>query len=151
MPEINGRTPTELAANRKVLYDSQGEDSTATCEMPAVHTGAAIGDTIGFGLILKRGARLLCPVTLSNGTGTAGSTLALGLRHPVTKVASDATALATATAIAVAATAQLNTGTKLINGQRFVLTEDSEIFGTVAGAAVPANQAIRAEVKYVQT
>lgn len=149
MPEINGRFPAEVAANRKVLVDSAGEISTAVCEMPLVHAGAAIADTIGFGHILKRGTRLLCPVTLSNGAGTAASTLAVGLRNPVTKVAIDATAILAATAITAAATAQINTGTKLTNGQRYVLDQDAEIYGTVAGAAIPANQAIRVEVPYI--
>jgi len=149
MAEINGRIPTELAANRKALYDSQAKSFTAICEMPAVHAGAAIADTIGFGVVLKKGARLLCPVTLSNGAGTASSTLAIGLRDPVTKVAIDATAILAATAINAAQITQANTGTKLTTGQRYVLLTDAEIYGTVAGAAVPANQAIRVEVTYL--
>lgn len=149
MAEINGRIPTELAAGRKALYDSQAKSFMAICEMPTTHAGASIADTIGFGVILKKGTRLLCPVTLSNGTGTASSTLAVGLRHPVTKVASDASAVLAATAISAAQTIQASTGTKLTAGQRYVLTEDSELFGTVAGAAIPANQAIRIEVAYV--
>lgn len=150
MAEVNGRFPAEVAAGRKVLYDTVGEKSVAVCEMPATHAGAAIADTIGFGIVLKKGARLLCPVTLSNGAGTAASTLAVGLRNPVTKVAIDATAILAATAINAAQSIQANTGTKLTNGQRYVLDQDAEIYGTVAGAAVPANQAIRVEVPFVQ-
>jgi len=149
MAEINGRAAAEAAAGRKILPDSQGESARAVCEMPAVHAGAAIADTIGFGVVLKRGTRLLCPVTLSNGAGTASSTLAVGLRNPVTKVAIDATAILAATAINAAQTIQANTGTKLTNGQRYVLDQDAEIYGTVAGAAIPANQAIRIEVPYI--
>jgi len=149
MAEISGRAATEIAAGRKVLPDTQGESARAVCEMPLVHAGAAIADTIGFGVILKKGTRLLCPVTLSNGAGTAASTLAVGLRHPVTKVAIDATAILAATAINAAQTVQANTGTKVTAGQRYVLDQDAEIYGTVAGAAVPANQAIRVEVPYI--
>lgn len=149
MAEVNGRIPTEVAANRKALYDSQSKSFTAVCEMPLVHAGAAIADTIGFGIVLKKGTRLLCPVTLSNSAGTASSTLAIGLRDPVTKVAIDATAILAATAINAAQTIQANTGTKVTAGQRYVLPQDAEIYGTVAGAAVPANQAIRVEVPYV--
>jgi hypothetical protein len=149
MPEINGRIPAELAANRKALIDSQGAVAYAVFEMPAVHSGAAIADTIGSGIVLKRGTRLLAGPTLSFSTGTASCTLAFGLRDATTKVAVDATAIAAATAVTTAATSQLNTGTKLTAGQRYVLPQDCEIYATVAGAAVAANQAIRLEVSYI--
>lgn len=149
MAEVNGRLPTEVAAGRKVMMDTQARSFVAVAEMPLVHAGAAIADTIGFGLILKKGYRLLCPVTLSNGVGTASSTLAIGLRDPVTKVAIDATAIMAATSVAAAATAQVNTGTKLAAGLRYVLPSDAEVYGTVAGAAIPANQAIRVEIPYI--
>lgn len=150
MAEVNGRLPTEVAAGRKVLYDTQGEKSVAVCEMPAAHAGASIADTIGFGVILKKGARLLAGPTMSNSAGNASCTLAIGLRNPVTKAVIDATAIMGATAITAAATAQVNTGTKISAGQRYVLLEDAELYGTVAGAAVAANQAIRVEVPYLQ-
>lgn len=149
MPEINGRIPAELALNRKALYDSQTAVAVAVFEMPLVHAGAAIADTIGSGIVLKKGARLLTPVTLSFSAGTASCTLAFGLRDATTKVAVDATALAAATAVTTAGTSQLNTGTKLTGGQRYVLPQDCEIYATVAGAAVAANQAIRLEVPYL--
>jgi hypothetical protein len=149
MAEVLGRIPTEIAANRKALYDSQGETSIAVFEMPTTHAGASIADTIGSGVILKKGTRLLAPVTLSFSAGTASCTLAVGLRSAATLTAIDATAIMAATAITSAATSQVNTGTKLTGGQRYVLLEDAEIYGTVAGAAVAANQAIRIEVPYV--
>lgn len=149
MPDINGRAAAEIAAGRKVLHDTVGVHGVAVCEMPAVHAGAQIADTIGFGVILKKGTRLLSAVTLSNGAGTASSTLAVGLRNPVTKVAIDATAILAATSIASAQTIQANTGTKITAGQRYVLDQDAEIFGTVAGAAIPANQVIRVEVPHI--
>lgn len=150
MAEVLGRIPTELAAGRKALYDSQMQSSVAVFEMPSTHAGAAIADTIGSGIVLKKGARLLAPVTLSNAAGTASCTLAVGLRDPVTKVAIDATAILAATAINAAQNIQATTGTKLTSGQRYVLTQDAEIYGTVAGAAIPANQAIRVEIPYLQ-
>lgn len=149
MAEVLGRGPTEFAAGRKLLFDSQVKSLIAVAEMPTTHAGANIGDTIAFGLVMKKGARLACPVTLSNGAGTASCTLAIGLRDATTKVAIDATAILAATAINAAQTIQANTGTKLTNGQRFVLAQDAEVYGTVAGAAIPANQAIRVEIPYL--
>ncbi len=150
MAEVNGRAAAEIAAGRRVEFDCNGEKSVAVFEMPAVHTGAAIGDTIGSGIILKRGTRLLAPVTISSAAGNASCTLAVGLRHPVTKVAIDATAIAAATSVAASATSQVNTGTKLTAGQRYALDQDAEIFATVAGAAVAANHAVRIEVPYIK-
>jgi len=149
MADVNGRVPAEIAAGRKALFDSQEKVSVAVCETPATFAEIAIADTIGFGLVLKKGSRLLCPVTLSFGTGTASCTLAVGLRNPVTKAAIDATAIMAATAITTAGTSQVNTGTKLTAGQRYVLDQDAEIYGTVAGAALAANQDVRIEVPYI--
>lgn len=150
MAEVNGRLVAEVAAGRKVLFDTQGESSVAVCELPLTHAAYQIADTIGFGIVLKKGARLLGPVTLSNNAGTASCTLAVGLRNPVTKAAIDATAILAATAINAAQTIQANTGTKINNGQRYVLDQDAEIYGTVAGAVVAIDQAVRVEVPYLQ-
>jgi hypothetical protein len=76
-------------------------------------------------------------------------TLAVGLRNAQTKAVIDATAIAAATAITTAATQQVNTGTKLTNGQRYVLDQDAEIYFTLAGATPTANAQIRVEVPYI--
>jgi hypothetical protein len=148
MADINGRAAAEFAAGRKVLADSQGDRSVAVCEMPTTYT-AAQNDTVGTGLILKKGARLLSGVTISNATNAASVTLAVGIRNALTKAAIDATAIAAATAITTAATAQVNTGTKITAGQRYVLDQDAEIYFTLAGGTPTANAAIRVEVPYI--
>jgi hypothetical protein len=148
MPDINGRGAAELAAGRKIGLESQGVHSVAVCEMPATYT-AANGDTVGSGIVLKKGSRLLCPVTISGNGNAASVTLAVGLRNAQTKAVIDATAIAAATAITTAATQQVNTGTKLTNGQRYVLDQDAEIYFTLAGATPTANAQIRVEVPYI--
>jgi hypothetical protein len=147
--EVNARIPTELAANRKALFDSQGKSFVAVAELPLTHAAYQIGDLIAYGIVLKKGTRLLAPVTLSNNAGTAACTLAVGLRNNLTKVAVDATAILAATAINAAQTIQANTGTKIAAGLRYVLTEDCEIYGTVAGAVLAIDQAVRLEVPYI--
>lgn len=149
MAEVNGRAATEIAAGRKVLFDSQGKTFRAVCELNLTHGTYAIADTIGFGIVLKKGTRLLGPIGFSNNAGTASSTLAVGLRNATTKVIVDATALATAVAVNAAQTVSLLTGTKIINGLRYVLDQDCEIYGTVAGAVIAVDQAIRIEVPYL--
>lgn len=148
MADINGRAAAEIAAGRKVLHDTVGVHKVAVAEMPAAYT-AAQNDTVGSGVILKKGTRLLSGVTISGGTNTASLTCAVGLRNPVTKVAIDATAIAAATAITTAATVQVNTGTKITAGQRYVLDQDAEIYFTLAGAAPTANIPLRVEVPHI--
>lgn len=148
MADINGRIPAEVAAGRKPMYDSQSKSFVAVAEMPLVYT-AAQNDTVATGVILKKGSRLLAPVTISGNTNTASLTLAVGIRDPLTKVAIDATALAAATAITTAATVQVNTGTKLTAGQRYVLPQDVEVYFTLAGAAPTASVPLRVEIPYI--
>jgi hypothetical protein len=149
MAEVNGRGATEIAAGRKLMTDSQGKDATAICELNLTHGQYSIADTIGYGIILKKGTRLRSGVILSNNAGTASCTLAIGLRNNVTKVAVDATAILAATAINASQTVMAFTGTKIAAGLRYVLDQDCEIYGTVAGAVVATDQAVRVEVPYI--
>lgn len=148
MAEILNRSATEFAAGRKVEFDTQGHESSVIVEMPTTWT-AGSGDTVATGLVLPKGTRLLSPVTVSNGTGTASQTLSVGLRNNKTKVVVDATAIVSAAAITTAGLAQVNTGTKLTAGQRYVLDQDCEIYMTLAAAVPTANQAIRVEIGYL--
>jgi hypothetical protein len=151
MPEISNITRTGLAITLGQMTNpvAQNRMRTAVFEMTPIYAAPLAGDTVGTGLVLAKGTRLLCPVTLSNAANTAGLTLALGLRDAVTKVAVDATAIMAATAITAAATAQVSTGTKVTNGQFYTLPQDCEIYGTLAGAGGTANAAIRAEIPYI--
>lgn len=150
MAEINvTRTRLSQIAGTKAPAAAHNGVRVAVIETPAAYAQPAQNDTAGTDIVLMKGSRLLLPVTLSNGAGTAASTLSIGLRNPVTKVAIDATAVLNAAAINAAQTAQFNTGTKCINGQTYLLTEDAELYWTFGGAAGLANQAIRAEVSYV--
>lgn len=148
MAEINGRGATEVAAGRKVLFDSQAQTSVAVCEMPTTWS-ASNGDTVATGIFLKKGSRLLGNVVASFGTGTASSTLSVGIRNRTTLTAVAAGGIVNGLAITTAATAAVNTGTLLITGQRYVLVEDCEIYFTFGGANPTANQAIRVEVPYI--
>lgn len=151
MAELSNITRTGAAITLGQMTNpvAQNRMRTSVFEMAPVYAATAIGDTVGTGLVLAKGTRLLCPVTLSNAANTAALTLALGLRDAVTKVAVDATAIMAATAITTAATAQVSTGTKLTAGQFYTLPQDCEIYGTLAGAAGTANSAIRAEIPYI--
>ena len=148
MAEILNRSATEFAAGRSVDFDTQGHLSMLVVEMPATWTAGA-SDTVATGLVLPKGTRLLSDVTVANGTGTASQTLTVGIRDNRTKVAVDASAIVAAAAITTAGVAQVNTGTKLTAGQRYVLTADCEVYMTFSAHTPTANQAIRVEIPYM--
>jgi hypothetical protein len=143
------RSSAAIALGRKTDPTNQNKLRIAIFETVATYAATVNGDTFATGIVLAKGTRLVCPVTISGATNTASLTLAVGLRDAITKVAVDATAIAAATAITTAATVQVNTGTKLTAGQFYTLPQDCEIYGTLAGAAGTANVALRVEVPYV--
>lgn len=150
MAELATVTRSKVAqvAARKMDPSAQNRRRSVVIDSAPTYT-AANGDTFGTGIIIPKGSRLLGNVLLSNAAGAASSTLALGLRDPVTLVAVDATAIIAATAITTATTATVNTGTKITAGQFYLLPSDLEIYGTFAGATPTANQAIRAEIDFI--
>lgn len=143
------RSQVDQTLGRKSPAATKNRVRTAVIQSAAAYSAPAQGDTLGTALVLPQGARVLLPVTLSNGTGTASSTISVGLRDPVTKVAIDATAVLNAAAFATAATAQFNTGTKVTGGQEYFLPQDAELYATIGGAAGAANQQFRIEVPYL--
>ena len=151
MPELTNvtRSSAAIVAGRKTDPTDQNRVRVAVLQTAPTYAAMLSGDTIATGIVLVKGTRLLCPVTLSNAANAASLTLAVGLRDATTKVAVDATAIMAATAITTAATAQVNTGTKLTAGQFYVLPQDCEIYATTGGATSTANAQIRVEVSYV--
>lgn len=150
MAEVNvTRTRLSQIAGTKAPAASFNRVRKAVVTMAATYAAPAQDDIAGTSMVLLQGSRLVGPVIVSNGTGTASSTLSVGLRDPITKVAVDATAIVSAAAITTAGTAALNTGTKLTAGQDYLLPQDCEIYLTFGGAAGAANQQIRVEVPFV--
>lgn len=142
------RTQVAITLGQKTRSSAHNKVRTVFVDTPGTWS-AVNGDTAGTGIILPKGSRLLSGPTVSSAAGTASSTMSIGLRNPVTKVAIDATAIVSAVSIASSAVAQINTGTKLTAGQYYELLEDAEIYLTFGGANPTANQAIRAEIGYV--
>lgn len=150
MAEVN-ITKTKLAqiAGTKTSMGSFNRRRTAVITTAAAYAAPANGDIAGTALVLPKGSRIVLPVNLSCAAGNASSTLSVGIRDSVTKTPIDVTAIINGASIASATTAQVNNGTKLINGQDYVMPSDAEIFLIFGGAAGLANQAIRVEVDFV--
>ena len=151
MAELNTVTRTKIAqvAGNKASGGSFNRSRVAIIDTPAVYAAPANGDTAGTELYLPQGARLQTPVSLSCAAGNASSTVSVGIRSARTKVAIDPTAVLNAAPINAAFAGQLNSGSKVTNGQFYVMPEDVELYLTYGGAAGLANQALRIEVSFV--
>lgn len=152
MAEINSAQAVRVAAGQKIKSSEQGKVKTLVITTPATFAQLAIADTIASSQILPKGSRPLA-CRISNGTGTASCTISVGLRKTdAAKTVVSATALAIQTAITTATTVPTiaSNGTKIAAGVDNVLTEDNEVYITVAGAVLAANQAVRVEVDYLE-
>ena len=150
MAEILTATRTQVANNaaQKAHPAAFNRPRIMTVDTPATWS-AANGDTAGTALVMPAGSRLMAGVVLSNAAGSASSTLSVGLRDNVTKTVIDATALLASAALNAAQTVELRTGTKVTNGQYYIVPSDAEVFLTFGGADPLANQAIRLEIGFV--
>lgn len=110
---------------------------------------AAIGDTIYFGRV-PAGSRITA-VTINNAAGTASSTLAIGVRKTSDKSGAVPAGLSAATAINAAQRVDATTGSLVNAGQSYITPYESDVYGTIAGAATPASpgQLISVAVHYV--
>ncbi|MDN7848119.1 hypothetical protein [Burkholderia seminalis] len=110
---------------------------------------AAIGDTIYFGRI--PGGSRVTAVTINNAAGTASSTLAIGVRKTSDKSGAVPAGLSAATAINAAQRVDATTGSLVNAGQSYITPYESDVYGTIAGAATPASpgQVISVTVHYV--
>lgn len=142
------RSEVDYQAGRKATPTELNRVRVAIVESAATYTAAA-ADTFATHLVIPAGSRIMGGVLASFGTGAATATTSIGIRDAITKVAVDATAIVNALATTTAATAWVHTGTKLINGQYYLMPQDVEIYGTFNTAAPTANQAFRFEILWV--
>ncbi len=143
------RSEVDYQAGRKATPSELNRVRAAIIETAATYAAPAQNDTAATHLVIPAGSRIMAAVLLSCAAGTAASTLSVGLRDAITKVAIDATAVLNAAAINAATTVNLFTGSKVITGQYYLVPQDAELYLTFGGAAGSANQAIRVEVLWV--
>lgn len=139
MSEVLSKQSALIAAGKKLQNgQDQGRRRDQVIIAPLLSTGFQINDTIGSGVLIPAGSRLLT-ASLSNAAGSAGQLLDIGIRDFVTKVVIDQTAIGNGIAVTTAGSATVNNGTKVSGGVDYVTTQDAEIFITNRGAAAPAN------------
>lgn len=149
MAEVNSLNVVEALAGRKMSAVAN-KLSCKIMRMPATFAQLAIDDTVKTGIVLPAGSRVL-DVQVRHGTGTASSTINIGLRlaaSPFTVV--DATALGSLHAITTATGGvKVITGTILAAGVDHQIANDSEVYITAKGAVFAANQAFELAVTYL--
>lgn len=151
MAEILSRQAARIASNLKIHNANAGQRRTIVIEMPATFAQLAINDTVASGHLIPKASRIL-GARVSNGTGTASSTIDIGLRKKKDGTVMSATAIATGIAIATATTnpTEASNGAYLAGGvSDQILTDDAEPYITAKGAVLAANQLLRVEIDYV--
>ncbi len=149
MAEINTTQAAKILARTKLLpHESFGRVRTLCCKMPAVYASAAVNDTVFIGRI-PAGSRILADSAVSCAAGTASCTLDIGLRETSTGVVLNATGIATGVDAAAAGVKFANSGAYVTNGAEYVTLVETDVYATVKGAALAANQALKFEIYYV--
>lgn len=149
MPEFQSRQSAKIALGQKLNANENGRERTVVIQSPVTHA-ILNGDTVASGVIIPAGARFTADSLVRCAALGASVTMSIGIRDPITKVAIDATAIASALAVATAqAGLAANNGTKMTNGQEYVTTQDVEPYLTFGGANLTANTQFVAEVRYI--
>lgn len=150
MAEVNSRQAAKIALGQKLNNAEAGRLRTVVVQTPAVFAQLAINDTLAGGVYIPAGARVVA-CRVNNGTGTASSTINIGLRKRKDGTVLSATAIGSAIAITTATTTPVNgaNGAYVAGGVDQVLTDDAEVYLTALGAVLAANQLLRVEVDYI--
>jgi hypothetical protein len=149
MAEVNSQQSALIAAGQKLKHCDHGKIEALVITTPATFAQLAISDTMASGQFIPKGSRILS-VWEGHGTGTASSTMDIGLRKRDGTVV-DADGLTAVAAITAATTIDLNvsTGALLAVGVDYVTLDDVEVYLTAKGAVLAANQDLRITVYYI--
>lgn len=151
MAEVLSLQMAKVAASPQVKLQANERNGRSRIMFGQIASiSAQIADTIYFGRI-PAGARIT-GVWLNSGTGTASSTMSLGLRKSSDKTVVDAVGLAALTAITTGAKVDtIGTGNLTKNGLSYVTPYEVDVYGTIAGAVTPVSpgQLISVTVDYV--
>ena len=150
MAETNSRQAAKLALGQKLKNSEAGRLRTVVVQTPATFSALAIDDTLADGVFIPKGSRIV-GCRINNGTGTASSTINVGLRKRSDGTVLSATAISSLIAITTAATTPVNgaNGAYVAGGVDQEVSDDAEVYVTAKGAVLAANQLLRIEVDYI--
>ncbi|VWD22372.1 hypothetical protein BCO18442_04016 [Burkholderia contaminans] len=149
MAEFNTTQAAKLIAGKKLSpHEQGGRKRILASKMPAAYAQIAIGDTVFIGRVPVN-SRFTLNSSVGCAAGTASSALDIGIRSSDTGEVIDAAAIAAGVNIAAAGVKPANTGARIGSGAEYVTEEAVDVFATVRGAVVAANQALKFEIEYV--
>lgn len=150
MAEVNSVQAQKVADRKKLMpAESHGRQRVLVATLAATHAAYAVNDTILLGVVPVNSRFLTGGVLSVGGAGTASSTVTIGIRNANTKVVIDADGVATAVDISAAAKVPADTGALVAGAADYITPADVEVYATVLGAVLAANQQIRFEIPYV--
>lgn len=149
MAEVNTTQGAKLIAQQKLLpHENFGRVRSLNSKMPTTYAQLAINDTIFIGRV-PAGTRVLADGVVSCAAGTASCTLDIGLRETRTGTVLSATGIATGVDAAASGVKAANNGAYITAGAEYVTLVECDVYATVKGAVLAANQALKFEIPYV--
>lgn len=146
MAEVVSKQAAKIAAGTKLTGADVGFPRVVVFTSPDTVTWAD-GDTLGSGIRLPIGTRILANGYASFADMGTSIVLNVGLRNASTLVAVDADGIAASVDVATAAARSiLNSGALVAAGVEYVTTVETEIYATLSGGTPTANAQIRIEV-----
>lgn len=150
MAEVNSVQAQKVADRKKLLpAESHGRQRVLVATLAATHAAYAVNDTILLGTVPVNSRFLTGAVLSVGGSGTASSTVDVGIRNAKTKEVIDADGVTAGADISAAGKIVADTGALVAAAADYITPVDVEVYATVLGAALAANQQIRFEIPYV--
>jgi hypothetical protein len=150
MAEVNSVQAQKYIDGKKLMpAESHGRQRVLVATLPATHAAYAVNDTILLGRVPVNSRFLTGGVVSVGGTGTASSTLDIGTRVTKTGVVVDADGIAVGADISAAGKITADTGALIAAAADSITATDVDVYATVKGAVLAANQQLRFEIPYV--
>ncbi len=150
MAEVNSVQAQKYLDGKKLLpAESHGRQRVLVATLPATHAAYAVNDTILLGRVPVNSRFLTGAIVSVGGAGTASSTLDIGTRVTKTGVVVDADGIAVGVDISAAGKITADTGALIAAAADSITATDVDVYATVKGAVLAANQQLRIEIPYV--
>ncbi|KVZ05914.1 hypothetical protein [Burkholderia stagnalis] len=149
MSEINTAQAAKLIAGKKLSpHEQGGRKRILASKMPDAYAQLEIGDTVFIGRV-PVGSRFTLNSVVGCAAGRASALFDIGARSSATGVVIAADGIAAGVNVAAAGVKPANTGVLIVDGAEYITNEIVDVFATVRGAPIAANQAIKFEIEYV--